>query len=69
MGRLVIPKEVRKLLALDTNSPVQMYVEGNRICIEKYENSCFICGKTEDIFMVKDKKICLECAKIIKDMK
>lgn len=68
LGRLVIPKELRKMLGLGTNEPVQIYVEKNRICIEKYKKACLICGSTTDVFPIKDKNICLECANLIKEV-
>lgn len=68
LGRLVIPKELRKALGLGTNEPVQIYVEGNRICVEKYSKACLICGSTKDVFPIKDKNICAECADLIKEI-
>lgn len=68
LGRLVIPKELRKMLGLGTNEPVQIYVEDNRICVEKYTKACLICGSTKNVFPIKDKNICAECAKLIKEV-
>ena len=68
LGRLVIPKELRKMLGLGTNEPVQIYVEGNKICIEKYKKACIICGSTKDVFELKDKCICMKCADLIKEI-
>jgi AbrB family looped-hinge helix DNA binding protein len=35
LGRLVIPGEIRELLNLQFGTPVHVYVEGERVCIER----------------------------------
>jgi len=66
LGRLVIPKEVRDALGLGVNEPVQIYVNGDMICVKKYIKACLICGNTDEIFAIKGKNICMQCAKLIK---
>ena len=36
LGRVVIPKEIRRRLSIDENDPVEFYVDGDRVIIEKY---------------------------------
>ena len=66
LGRLVIPKEVRDKLGLGVNEPVQIYVDGDSVCIKKYKEVCLICGDAEEVFSIKGKNICMKCAEIIK---
>jgi transcriptional pleiotropic regulator of transition state genes len=62
IGRLVIPIELRRELGLNTGEPVQMYVENNRVIVEKYKKRCFICGKSASSYnVIHGKKICNEC--------
>lgn len=63
LGRLVIPKEVRKELGLLENEPVEMTVQGEQVIIRKYQENCIICGKTQKdrMMIVHDKKICDKC--------
>lgn len=65
LGRLVIPKEVRDALGLGVNEPVQIYVDGDAICVKKYVKACLICGKTNDVLAINGKNICMACAKLI----
>ncbi|UUG68572.1 putative transition state regulator [Halomonas phage YPHTV-1] len=37
LGRLVIPKEVRKTQGWGTGQPMEFFVEGNRLVVQAYE--------------------------------
>lgn len=39
LGRVVIPKETRKILGISNGDPVEIYTEGNSVVIKKYETS------------------------------
>lgn len=45
MGRLVIPKEIRRFLNINESSQLNIYIEGNRICIDIVTSGCIACGK------------------------
>jgi len=38
LGRIVIPKEVRRTLDIAVGDPIEIYLEGDRIILRKYEN-------------------------------
>ena len=61
LGRIVIPKEIRKKLGIANNDPVEIYVEGERIMLMKYHPACHFCGSTEDIMEFKGKVVCHAC--------
>lgn len=65
LGRIVIPKEIRKIFRIEEKDGLEIYVEDDRIILKKYEPSCIFCGSSEDIVDFKDKNICSECAKKI----
>lgn len=66
LGRLVIPIELRKAMGLSKGDPVQMRVQGRTVVVEKFKDSCMICGKGDDLYTIKDnKKICTACMKEI----
>lgn len=50
LGRFVIPKELRNLLNLDTDAPMEYFVENDKIILKKYipVHSCFITGDVKD---------------------
>ena len=37
LGRVVIPKEIRKSLKLPEGTPMEIYVEDDMICLKKYQ--------------------------------
>ena len=60
LGRIVIPKEMRKTLNIQCDDPMEIFVEGDRIVLSKYVPNCIFCGNhTENTF--KGKKICPDC--------
>ena len=61
LGRMVIPKELRKTLKLNEGTPMEIYVEGNKIIFEKYEPGCIFCGEMEDTFEFEERLICKNC--------
>ncbi len=61
LGRLVVPKELRKKLGIKENDPVEIYVEGDKIVIAKYRSLCHFCGAATDVIEFRDKIICKNC--------
>ncbi|WP_203247126.1 MULTISPECIES: AbrB/MazE/SpoVT family DNA-binding domain-containing protein [Sporosarcina] len=47
LGRIVIPKELRKTLHLSTNSPMEIFVEEDKIILRKYtvNEACIVTGE------------------------
>ena len=68
LGRLVIPIEVRRELGWRENEPVEIVVEGKQVVVKKYEASCIMCGKTDNIAKIKGKSLCDTCISDIKNM-
>ena len=67
LGRIVVPKEIRKKLGIENTDPVEIYVEDDKIILKKYLPACHFCGNPEDVSDFKGKKICAECIKTIKE--
>ena len=64
LGRIVIPKELRKTLGIESGTPLDIYTEEDYIILRKYKQSkecCVFCGTTEDIFKFKNNFICNDC--------
>lgn len=61
LGRVVIPKEMRKVLELKERDPMEIEIEGTEIILRKYENRCAFCGKVKPEHNFKEKKICKRC--------
>ena len=61
LGRLVVPKEMRKALDINCNDPVEITIEGDRIVIKKHLPYCIFCGNENDVISFKGKKVCKIC--------
>lgn len=65
LGRLVLPIELRRTLGLEVKDPVEIFIEGNRLVVKKYEDSCIFCGNNDQLVKYADKNICKSCIKEI----
>lgn len=65
LGRVVIPKELRKKFDIKEKDGLEIYVEEDKIILKKYEPSCIFCNNADNIIDYKGKSICPECAKEI----
>lgn len=64
LGRLCIPKEIRRDLNIKNGEPLDIYLRDGVICIEKCKLQCVICGNDEEekLVEVQGVHICKECA-------
>lgn len=68
LGRVVIPKELRTVLGIEDNKDLlEIYVEGDKIILKKFVAGCAFCGKEGVLSSFKDKMICSDCIKEIKE--
>ncbi len=67
LGRIVLPIELRRVLDLNEKDPVEIFVEEDRIILRKYQSSCIFCGNVNDVVKFKDKNVCRECIKAMKE--
>ena len=68
LGRIVIPKERRKKMDIASSDPVEIYVDGDKIILTKYNPSCSFCGSDDEIIEFKGKKICIHCFNELKSI-
>jgi transcriptional pleiotropic regulator of transition state genes len=61
LGRVVIPIELRRTLGIDEKDSLEIYVDGEKIILKKYEPACIFCGNAEDVINYRGKNICREC--------
>ena len=67
LGRIVIPKEVRKIFEIEEGTDLEIYTSENTIVLKKYEPECkcIFCGEGKFVVEFKNKKICTNCIKEI----
>lgn len=68
LGRIVIPMSIRKMLNITNDDTLEVYTEGDKIIIKKYEPFCVFCGSENEISDCEGKKICKNCINKIKEM-
>jgi len=68
LGRMVIPIELRKTMKIDKKDPMEIFVDGEKIVLTKYEPACTFCGSADDTVEFKNKIICEECMTSMKDL-
>ena len=66
LGRIVIPKEIRKVMDIDERDPLEIFTDEDKIIFKKYEPCCLFCGNSENVVYFNNKKICSECLEKIK---
>ncbi|HCW52609.1 MAG TPA: AbrB family transcriptional regulator [Clostridium sp.] len=63
MGRIVIPKEMRKVLKVMNGDKVRIIKDNNTVVIKKAADNCFLCGSENNLIEYKDVYICKKCVK------
>jgi AbrB family transcriptional regulator, transcriptional pleiotropic regulator of transition state genes len=61
LGRVVIPIELRRTLNIDVKDALEIYVDGEKIILKKYEPACIFCGNADKVKHYKNRIICEEC--------
>lgn len=61
LGRIVLPKELRKTMNIDRKDPMEIYVDEDSVILKKYQPACIFCGNADDTFEYKSKTICKDC--------
>ncbi len=67
LGRIVIPMELRRTLGINVKDPMAIFVEGDRIILQKHRDCCAICGESEcEMVTVRDRPVCTVCVDQVK---
>lgn len=68
LGRVVVPKEIRKKLGIENTDPVEIYVDGDKIILTKYHPVCHFCGSIDELTEFKGKKVCAACISELREI-
>jgi len=68
LGRIVLPKELRKVFDIKEKDALEIYTDDNKIILKKYEPFCVFCGSSDDLISHRGKNICKKCASSINQM-
>lgn len=62
LGRVVIPMELRRTLQIDEKDSLEIFVDGDKIVLRKYQPGCYLCGDAEGhMHDFYGKQICTNC--------
>ena len=66
LGRIVLPKELRRCMNINVGDEMEIFVENGRIVLEKYIPGCIFCGSEEKVSIFNDKYVCAACIEKMK---
>lgn len=61
LGRVVLPIELRRVLDIAERDELEIFVENERIILQKHETACVFCGSTQDLVEHSSKNVCRTC--------
>lgn len=61
LGRVVIPIELRRTLGIKVKDALEIYVDDERIILNKYEPACLFCGNADNVKHFNSRMVCREC--------
>ena len=62
LGRIVLPMELRRTMNIKDDDPIEIYTDGDTICLKPVRETCCICRSTEELLKVDGILICREHA-------
>ncbi|NLU42976.1 MAG: AbrB/MazE/SpoVT family DNA-binding domain-containing protein [Firmicutes bacterium] len=69
LGRIVIPVELRRNLDIAERDPLEIYVNGEAIILQKHRPYCVFCGGVEEVGEFKGKNVCQQCIREAKEVR
>lgn len=61
LGRIVIPKELRRTFNINESDALEIYTEGDVIILKKYTPGCHCCGEVSNLTNILGLDICPKC--------
>ena len=61
LGRVVIPIELRRVMGIEEKNSIEIFVDSDKIILQKHEQSCVFCGSDDEVRYYKNKLICEDC--------
>lgn len=65
LGRIVLPIELRRVLDIDKDAALEVYVDNDSIVLRKYQPACVFCGNDDRIAQYQGRNICAACRRQI----
>ena len=66
LGRIVLPISIRQTMDINEKDPLEIFIDENRIILQKYHPACVFCNNADRIVYFNNKRICQDCLEKIK---
>ena len=66
LGRIVLPAEIRQSMDINVRDSLEIFTDGGRIILQKYQPSCIFCNNVDNIVFFQNKRVCAECVAKLK---
>ena len=63
LGRIVLPIELRRVLDISERDELEIYMENDRIILQKFEPACLFCGSSRSLISYRGKNVCQDCVR------
>lgn len=63
LGRIVLPIELRRTLDIVERDELEIFMDNDRIVLQKYEPACIFCGSNRGLVNYCRKNVCAECTR------
>ena len=61
LGRFGFPIELRRTMNINPGDSIEIFTDGSKIMLRKYEPACVFCGEANEVYFFRDKNVCLRC--------
>ena len=61
LGRIVLPIELRRTLDIAERDELEIFMENDRIILQKFEPACLFCGSSRALITYRGKNVCQSC--------
>lgn len=68
LGRIVLPIELRRVLDIEKDSALEIYVDEQSIILRKYQPACTFCNSAEGVKQFQGRNICAACRASISEL-
>ncbi len=68
LGRIVLPSEIRKCMDINIRDSLEIFTDGGRIILQKYQPACIFCNDADNVVFFSDKRVCRACLEKLRDL-
>ena len=61
LGRIVLPKEIRKTMDIKEKDAIEIFTDSDQIILQKYQPACIFCNQVEGVVYFSGKRVCTAC--------